>query len=686
MEKIYKVILQKAPWRLSRLTFYLLIFQLVVVFPIHAQTLVVTGTVTDDTNSVLPGVNVIEKGTSSGTVTDADGKFRLAVRSSESVLVFSFIGNVSKEITVGTQSEINVQLASDVNSLSEVVVVGYGTQEKKDVTGSVASVKSEEFNKGIINSPEQLVQGKVAGVNVTSASGEPGGNQSITIRGPGSVRSGSTPLFVVDGMALDNSSTSGGGINPLNFLNPQDIESIDVLKDASATAIYGSRGANGVVLITTKKGKSGFSTINYSANVGVSKMARAIDVFTADEFRENVPAVGGTLDDQGANTDWQKEISRTALTQNHNLSFGGGADKLTYYASLGSQDQDGILKNSNMRRYSGRINVNQKFLNDRLNVDMNLNATNTVNQRPPIETIIGGALSMNPTYPAYDDNGNPAYLNFITPLIELQLNKDITTVNRVLGNISPSFEIIKGLVYKLNFGIDNSNSVRDIQSLPSLNPTRDGRIESIYKRNSNSLIENYLTYTRNQGDHNFSVLVGHSYQKFYVQERGYSINKFAISDIEPMNNPSLGSLLTLADNRPTGSTIKNELQSFFGRGTYEWRGKYLATATVRADGSTKFGANNKYGTFPSFSLGWRLSEEDFMKSLPVSNLKLRAGWGQTGNQDLPPKKTLASLSSSTAAGSTYPLNGAVYPAGTTYARLANPNLQWEVSTQTDTSV
>ncbi len=687
MKKIYEMFRIRGLLALLQRSYFILavIITLAAIGSAQAQSKSVSGKVIDDTGSSLPGVNVLEKGTSNGTVTDAEGVFRLSVASSESILVFSFVGMVSQQVPVGNQSDISVSLVSDASTLSEIVVVGYGTQEARDVTGSVASVKSEDFNKGIINSPEQLLQGKVAGVNVVSASGEPGGNQSITIRGPGGVRTGSTPLFVVDGMALDNTSTSGGGVNPLNFLNPKDIASIDVLKDASATAIYGSRGANGVVLITTRRGKAGSSSITYSADFGLSKMARPIDVFTADEFRQNVPAATGVLDDQGANTDWQKEISRTALTQNHNISFGGGADKLTYYASLGMQDQEGILKNSNMKRYSGRVNVTQKALNDRLSIDMNLNATNTSNERPPIETIIGGALSFNPTYPAYDANGEPSVLNVtnVSPLVELKLNKDITTINRVIGNISPSFEIIKGLVYKLNFGVDNSNSVRDIQSLPSLTPSRIGRIESIYKRNSNSLIENYITYTKSIGDNSLTAMIGHSYQKFSIQERGYSINTFAISDVEPRNNPSLGSSLNLTDNRPTATTIKNELQSFFGRATYEWKSKYLATATFRADGSTKFGENNKYGYFPSFSVGWRLSEEEFIKSLPFSNLKLRAGWGQTGNQDLPEKKTQASFNSSTAAGSTYPLYPGPYPAGTTFTRLANPNLQWEVSTQTD---
>ena len=647
------------------------------------QPVEVAGKVTDETGTGMPGVNVLEKGTSKGVVTDVNGNYKLLVLGNDATLIFSFVGTVTQEVRINNRTEVNTQMEVDTKTLSEIVVVGYGTQESKDVTGSVASIKSDNFNKGIINSPEQLLQGKVAGVNVVSASGEPGANQAITIRGPGSIRTGSTPLFVVDGMALDNTSTSSGGVNPLNFINPQDIASMHVLKDASATAIYGSRGANGVIIITTKKGNADTSFITYSMDYGVSSLARPIDVFSANEFRKNVVAVGGTLDDQGANTDWQKEVTRSAITQNHNISFGGGANKLSYYASLGVQDQEGILKNSGMKRYTGRINVTQKSLNDRLTVEMNLNASNTVNERSNIESIIGGALSMNPTYPAYDQNGKPAFLNLVTPLVDLDLSKDVITTNRIIGNITPTFEIIKGLVYKLNLGIDYATATRDIQSFPILQPTRPGRVDIINKNNINSLIENYITYTFSKTNHNLTVLVGHSYQRFNVQERGFSINNFAVSDVDPANNPSLGSSLNLTDNRPSGSTIRNELQSVFGRATYEWKGKYLATATFRADGSTKFGKDNKYGYFPSFSLGWRISEEPFLKSLPISNLKLRLGWGQTGNQDIPEKKTLASFNTSTSAGSTYPLATGPYPAGTTYSRLANPGLQWEVSTQTD---
>jgi TonB-dependent starch-binding outer membrane protein SusC len=654
------------------------------------QGVTVSGKVADETGTPLPGVNIIEKGTTNGTVSDTDGNYKITVASGESVLVFSFVGFISQQVTVGSKTEVSVQLVGDAATLSEVVVVGYGTQEKKDVTGSVASIKSEEFNRGVINSPEQLLQGKVAGVNVTSASGEPGGIQSITIRGPGGVRTGSTPLFVIDGVALDNSSTSAAS-NPLNFLNPQDIESMDVLKDASATAIYGSRGANGVVLITTKKGKAGRSSLGYSGGLGISKMARPLDVFSADEYRQQVIDLGGTLVDSLGNTDWQKEISRTAITKNHNLTLSGGADKLTYYASLGLQDQEGILKNSGLKRYSGRINVSQKLLDDRLTVDLNLSANSTTNTRPPSEgvnwssiTILGSAATANPTYPAYDADGNPfRYASGTNPLRQLELSEDITTTNRVIGNISPSFKIIEGLVYKLNFGIDNSNSVRDLTSFPSTVPPQDGRFETTNKHNSNKLIENYLTYTVTKKDHSIAALLGHSYQKFFIQERTFSINKFAISPIDPRYNPGLGLDLTMANNKPTGSATKNELQSFFGRINYAFKDKYLFTATVRADGSSKFGENNKYGTFPSFSLGWRISDEGFMQSLPFSNLKLRAGWGQTGNQEIPSKITQPLFTSQIASGTTYPLDGSTYPAGTTYSRLANPNIQWEVSTQTN---
>ncbi|MEO6229916.1 MAG: TonB-dependent receptor [Ferruginibacter sp.] len=645
----------------------------------------VKGKITDAvTGNALEGATVMVKGTRRSTTSGPGGDFSITVPNDKAVLVISFVGYTTLQVPAGSGVMLDIKLEAVASDLAQVVVMGYGTQNKKDVTGSVKSIKSEAFNRGIVNAPEQLLQGKIAGVNVTSASGEPGGALGITIRGPGSLRAQSTPLFVIDGVALDNNSTGGG--NPLNFLNPQDIESIDVLKDASATAIYGSRGSNGVVLVTTKKGKAGLSVLTATASVGVSSLARALKVFDAAEYKKQVAAVGGTVDDKGANTDWQKAITRTAVTQNYNVALSGGANKLTYYASFGMQKQEGILKMNDFNRYTGRFNATQKFLDDRLTIEANLTSTGTVNNRPP--NALGDAISNNPTYPLYGPDGNPAqYQNINNPLQYLNLDKDITKINRTLGNISASVKLIKGLVYKFNFGIDNSTGQRDFQSMPTLVPVREGRLETFYTSNRNTLVENYLTYNFNSGDHGFSALAGHSYQKIFLQGRNYSINRFAITGIEPQYNPGLGQDLTLANNRPGGYAIVNELQSIFGRINYQYKNKYLATANFRADGSTKFGGNNKYGYFPSFSLGWKISEEEFMANSAFNNLKLRAGWGQTGNQEIPAKVTQASYTSAVSASTSYPLSAAgPYPAGITFVRLDNPDLQWEVSKQTNIGI
>lgn len=643
----------------------------------------VSGTVKDANGKPLQGATVMVKGNERVSTTDANGSFTIAVPNANSVLVISYVGFGTKEVSVGNNTSFDISLSPGGSELNQVVVVGYGTQSKKDVTGSIKSVKAEAFNKGIITSPQQLLQGKVSGVTVTSSSGEPGAPIGITIRGPGGIRTGSTPLFVIDGLPLDNSSTGGG--DPLNFINPGDIESFDVLKDASATAIYGSRGANGVVIITTKKGKAGVSTLGFSSSVGFSKLANKIPVLSADEFRAAVPKAGGTLDDKGASTDWQDQVMRTGVTQNYNLNLSGGANKLTYFASLGLQKQQGIIKKNDLDRYSARFNVTQKFLqDDRLTLDLNLGVANTKQLRPPITTIIGDVLVNNPTYAAYDANGKPAvYQNFSNPLLWFQLDKEITTINRVVGNISPSLKIIKGLVYKLNFGVDYSTATRDVQALPFTVPFREGRLDYYYNWNRNTLVENYLTYTWSNTLHNVSALAGHSYQKIFVQQRNSSINRFVVGGVEPIYNPGVGQDLTLTNNRPGGFAFTNELQSFFARITYQFNNKYLFTANFRADGSSKFGENNKYGYFPSFSAGWKISDEDFMKNSMFDLLKLRAGWGLTGNQEIPPKITQA-LFQALGSGSypLYPANGN-YPAGYAYTRLANPDIQWESSEQTD---
>ncbi|MBD3629612.1 TonB-dependent receptor [Cyclobacterium sp.] len=648
----------------------------------------ISGTVTDQNGDPIPGATISILGTSVGTVTDLDGNYRLNVPDGATV-VFSFIGYESQRIEIGDQSILNVILMPDVTSLEEIVVVGYGTQEKKDITGSVASVKSDDFNKGIMNSPGQLLQGKVAGVNVTSSSGAPGSGQRIVIRGQGSIRQGTGPLFVVDGFPLGLAGT-GGADSPLNFLNPEDIESIDVLKDASATAIYGARGANGVVIITTKKGSAGVSKVSVNSNFGVSNMAREIPVFSADEFRQQVNAVEGILEDRGGDTYWQDELTRTAFTNDHNMVFQGGSQNFNYRASLGYLDQQGIVLNTGFKRYSGRIGATQKLWDGRLSIDFNLGSSIEKGENAPQGRLVSEMLEFNPTYPARDANGDPVrYPDLMNPLYTAELYTSFRETRRTLLSISPSLEIMEGLVYKVNLGYDTRSSASDNQNMPNMDPFEEGRLEQGFSDGENTLIENYLTYNFGIGtDHGFTVLAGHSYQRIYSRSRFWSVDLFSDNGIEPRYNPGLGQRLNLVDNPPGGSANINELQSFFGRANYDFREKYMVTGTIRADGSSKFGANNKYGIFPSFAAGWRLSEEAFLQSSPFSELKLRVGWGQTGNQEIPNKITKASYTTRISNQDSYPLGGQEppYTAGTAFVRLANPDLQWEVSTQTNVGV
>ncbi len=666
----------------------MLIGCLILTSAVWAQT-TVTGTITDPENVPLPGATVVEKGTSNGTTTDFDGNFSIDV-SEDAILEVSYLGYSPKEVPVAGQNTVTVQLEEDATQLEDVVVVGYGTQKRSDVTGSIGSIKSENFNQGVVTNPGQLVQGKISGVNVTAVSGEPGAAQNIVIRGIGSFRSGTTPLFVVDGFVIDNTST-GVASNPLNFINPQDIESIDVLKDASAAAIYGARAANGVIAITTKKGKAGKTQMNLSLSTAFSTFANQVDVFGADEFRQQVTAIGGNLFDGGGNTDWQEALTRMGISKNVNFSMSGGAqDKFSYYVSTGVDDQEGVLENSSLTRYSGRVNLTQKALDGRLNVDFNLTASRTENDRPDINATVSDMLQLNPTIPAFTDGQPTLFDDRLNPVVRNQIYKDFANTNRILANISPSLEIIEGLTYKLNLGVDYTSTDRDVQQNPYslLEGLDKGSLATTFTRNRNTLIENTLTYDYSITDHNITFLVGHSYQEIYLQQKRFELEGFANNDIEPRFQDQISS-----PENPTILTSraeKNELQSFFGRLNYGYMDKYLLTATMRADGSSKFGANNEYGYFPSVALGWNISKEDFMAdNTVINNLKLRASWGQTGNQEgIDNKVTLASYVDSKADNDTYPLDpnattSAGYPFGTVPVRTANPDLQWEVATQTD---
>lgn len=649
-----------------------------------------SGIVVSDVEKVpVPGVSVYIKGESKGAVTtDFDGNFKIKTQLNEGVLIFSYVGFQTKEVSFSGSQKLNVSLSEEVSTLNEVVVVGYGSQKRSDVTGAISSVKSENFNKGVVANAGQLIQGKVAGVNVVAASGEPGASQDIIIRGVGSLRSGTTPLYVVDGFALDNSN-NGVASNPLNFINPQDIESIEVLKDASASAIYGSRAANGVIVITTKKGSKGQTKIDLSVTTGLSTLANKVDVFSADEFRRQVVAVNGTLQDGGANTDWQDELTRTGVSQNVNFSMSGGTDKSTYAASLGADNQQGVLRNSDLKRYSGRLNLNQKAFNDKFNVAFNLTATKLENSRPDARTIVGNMLTMNPTDAVYVNGAPNVNLSndVLNPLINEEIYSDLTNNNRILANIAPSYEFIKGLTYKFNLGVDYSMSERDVQVLPysSATNTTLGSLNNVITSNNNTLYENTLTYNFNKDVHNFTILAGQSYQKIQVNQKSYNLSGFPDNGVEPKNQIETASERTTQSS----SAVENELQSFFGRLNYGYDNKYLLTATMRADGSSKFGKNNRYGYFPSVALGWNISKEDFLKeSQIVNNLKLRASWGKTGSQEIPSKITKASYTESNTGNDTYPLDPSAidlggYPYGSIYTRLANPNIQWEVSTQTN---
>jgi len=689
-------------------TYYLII--LVLLFAgssSYAQT--VDGVVIDaDTQEPLSGVNIQVQGTTTGTATDADGQFELAVPSTSVTLVFSFIGFQTQEIALNGRSTLAVEMAPQRIMGDELVVVGYGTEQRSDVTGSVATLDAQDFNRGPVSSPEQLMQGRIAGVNVTSVSGQPGSPQNVIIRGPGSIRQGSGPLYVIDGIAIDNAAgTSPSGAdfgpgrppntNPLAFMNPNDIESINVLKDASATAIYGSRASNGVIIITTKSGSAGESRLNYTGSVTSSRVANTIDMLSAEEFIDFQNSIDQSDIDGGSRTDFFDEITRDAVTTQHTLSYSGGFESTDYFVSLNYSNEEGIIIANQLEDYGGRLRVNQGLLDDRLNVGVSLMANRQRTEYVPVansaDTNLGdmltNSLTQNPTQPVRNPDGSFFEItnDGLNPAQVPELFTDFGDVTRFLGSAEVGYEIVEGLNVKTSLAIDNSQGNRSSQVEPNNNPRinlPNGAYSFSNRENSMLQTETTLNYSFGVGTHSVDVLGGYSYQQFIREGRGFSVRDFTTTEIDAYRDPGIGSTVT-NDDLPSGFSGKNQLQSFFGRANYNYNGRYFLTTTLRADGSSRFGANNQYGLFPSLSGAWQISNESFAQGIDVlSSLKLRVGWGQAGNQDIPDGITQQRINVDRDDG--YVLDTGTTVPGITFVRIQNEDIQWEVSTQTNVGV
>jgi TonB-dependent starch-binding outer membrane protein SusC len=665
---------------------------------VFAQDISVSGKVSGSDGTGLPGVSVTVKGTSKGTATDVNGNYTLNGVPSKGTLVYSFVGMTTQEAAVNGRSAINMTLLDDAALLEEVVVVGYGEQKKRDITGSVSALKAADFNPGVIPSADQLMQGRAAGVQVVQNNGSPGAKTSIRIRGGTSITAGNDPLYVIDGVPLDNSSTNppstsrASGIdsgipanedtNPLNFLNPSDIASIDILKDASATAIYGARAANGVVLITTKRGAKGAGKVSYDAYYGVSNLRKKLPILTGDEWRSVSKANGGVAGGS-ANVDIQDEVFQTGMLQNHAVGFSGGTETTNYFVSVGYAGQEGIIKGGNMERMSARINLQQKAINNKLLIDFGLTGSRENQKQVPASGgsgdfrggILAGLFKWNPTNPLINADGtyNQISPSVPNPLSMIGLVDDKFNVDRLLANVSAELEILPGLKAKAFLAANTSNGSRNsYYSKELLNYVPYGGVATIGRVNTQSFQTDYtLAYNKAMGSNNLGLLGGFSYQNFDNSLSGTTVRNF-LNDALGTNRLESGSDFTVP---PYSTRSLREIQSVFGRANYDIAGKYLLTATIRRDGASVFGANNKYGVFPSFSVGWRISDEAFMKNQSTfSNLKLRAGWGKVGNANIAPYSSLTTVQADP--GKSAILGGEFKP-GTGLTRASNPDLQWE---------
>lgn len=659
-----------------------------------AQDRTITGKVTDSKDgSPVSGASIQAKGTRTGTSTKPDGTFAITVPASATTLVISSVGFESQEVAIsGTTA--NVSLVAAVSGLSEVVVTGYGTARKKDLTGSVTSVKAKDFNKGVVTSPDQLIQGKVAGLQITNNSGQPGGGATIRIRGTSSVRSGNNPLIVVDGIPLDGATARpGNGLpnlgaspssNPLNFINPADIASMDVLKDASATAIYGSRGANGVIIITTKKGQSGQPSLDVNYTVGTSSVMKRLDVLDGNEYRTALTQYGLSSGNYGSNVDAFDEIVRTALTQNISIAAGGGNENARYRFSASALNEEGIIQQSDLKKYTVGFTGNFKFLDSKkLGLDVMLNTAQVRESVVPITNdagfegnLIGQALQWNPTHDLKKADGTywiqPQFgASSINPLWYLEMYDDQASTSTILGSLSPYYKFTSDLEYRFLYSINQSEGRRNImvgRNLLNIDRYKDRGYAAVADgRNRTQQFTHTLSYNKQiNSNFNLNAVVGYEYTKFESRgsfESGQDFVDIGVPYYNMLSYASQNSRVISKFEAPS-----NELQSYFLRATVNIKDKYLVTATMRADGSTKFGENNKYGYFPAIAAAWNISNEDFMKDLRfVSNVKLRLGWGQTGNQEFP-------------SGASQTRFGVTGVGAISQLNVANPDLKWETST------
>jgi len=614
---------------------------------LFAQERLVTGKVTDTSGAGLANVSVTVKGVRNGTQTGTDGTFSIRVPASASDLVITSVGFARREVAIGNGT-VNVSLLASNASLNEVVVVAYGTRRRGDLTGSVTAVTAKDFQKGVITSSEQLLQGKVAGLQVTSGGGSAGGGSRIRIRGGASLNATNDPLIVIDGVPVESNGLAGSA-NLLNTINPNDIESMTVLKDASASALYGSRASNGVLIITTKKGTRGKVKFNFNTQESVSAVAKYVDVLSANELRNVVTADAAATGNNtyknllgSANTDWQKQIYQKAFAADNNISASGTAGNfLPFRISAGYLSQDGVLKTNHFDRLSSSLNLSPKFFTDYLSVNLSVKASQTKN-RFADEGAIGSAVAFDPTQPVMSDNkfggyyewlqanANPIDLATRNPVALLNLRNNRSTVNRIVGNIQLDYKVhfLPDLHLLVNVGMDNSSGKGNdnIDSLSATNYKTGGRFTYYEQKKKNYLADVSLLYAKELKSINsrFDLLVGHSYQDFITD-----VSNFASFSQRGNNDTIPGTIPTFRTDKP-----EYRLEGYLSRLNFTIADKYLLTASIRRDASSRFSPQTRVGYFPAAALAWKMKEEFFKNSSFVSDLKLRVGYGLTGQQDI----------------------------------------------------